>query len=413
MRVVALCDVNAMFASCAVAEDASLRGRPVIVSGDPSDRRSIVLTASYEARAYGVQTAMPLRGALRLCPSAVLVAPDHDLYRRYSRRLFEVLQEFTPVVAPVSIDEAYLDLTGCPGLREGPRALALRIRARVLEETQLTVSLGVADGRWPAKMAANLAKRDPAGVVCLGPKDLEQRIWPLPVRTFHGVGPKTAERLEGLSIHTIGDLAQADDARLRALGGQGKAMRLLARGIDPSPVTDNAPVKSISHELTFANDIARPDDLRPVLLGLCDQVAYRLSRGGHAAQTVTLRVRNRDFLDFSRQLTLPEPRHRTDALHGAVLRLLGRMPKEAFPARLVGVAAGAISDLRQSTRSLFPDEAEMRRERLADTVHMLKEKFGEDAVLPLGTVKSPVRQSYDRRRHGSSFGRHNAPKDKS
>lgn len=409
MRVVALCDVNAMFASCAVAEDPSLLGKPVLVAGDPADRRSIVLTASYEARAFGVTTAMPVRAALRLCPQALLVAPDHDLYRRYSQRLFSVLQEFTPVVAPVSIDEAYLDLTGCPGLEDGPEPLAHRIRHTVREKTGLTVSLGISDGRWPAKMAACLAKREPTGVLHLGPGDLHRLIWPLPIRAFHGVGPRTAERLEALSIRTIGALAGADDTRLRTLGRQGRALRLLAQGVDPSPVAEESAVKSISHELTFAHDLERPDDIRPVLLGLCDQVAHRLRREGYEAVSVTLRVRNREFVDFSRQLTLAAPAQRTDLLHRATQTLLGRFPAAAFPARLVGVAAGRLAPAASTSQTLFPDADDLRRERLADAVVMLKEKFGEDAVLPLGTVRSAAHPSYDRRRHGSSFGRHRAP----
>lgn len=411
MRLIGLCDVNAMFASCAIAEDPSLAGRPVIVAGGPGDRRSIVLTASYEARAFGVETAMPVGAALRLCPQATLVPPDHDLYRRYSQRLFTVLMEFTPVVAPVSIDEAYIDLTGCPGLEEGPEALGRRIRARVRAQTSLTVSLGLSDGRWAAKMAANLAKREPSGVLHLGPEDLRTRVWPLPIGAFHGVGPRTAVICEGIGIRTIGDLALAPDAQIRPLGRQGRELRRLAQGIDHSPVAQEAAAKSISHELTFPSDLATARDVEPVLLGLADQVAHRLRGEGYAARSVTLRVRSHLFQDFSRQLTRQEPMGRLDELHAAARRLLPKLPQGAFPARLVGLSATNLEPRALTGGTLFPDAAEERRERLAQTVQTLKERFGEDAVLPLGTVRSAVRPSYDRRRHGSSFGRHRAPDD--
>ncbi|MDA8344508.1 MAG: DNA polymerase IV [Thermaerobacter sp.] len=401
MALIGLCDVNAMFASCAALEDPSLQGQPVLVAGDPKDRRSIVLTASYEARAFGVRTAMPVGMALRLCPTARIVPPDHALYRRYSHLLFETLQEFTPVVAPVSIDEAFMDLTGCPGLAEGPLAFGAAIRARVLEAVGLTVAVGLAPGRWLAKMAADLAKRRTEGVLILGPGDLRQEIWPLPVEAFYGVGPKTAERLRALGIRTIGQIAQSE--ALAALGRQGEELRRLALGDDPSPVEADGPTKSISHELTFSRDVHRPDELRGVLLGLSDQVAYRLRRAGLYAGSVTLRLKNSRFQSFTRQAALPAPSQHSDALFTLALDLMTRMPHAAFPARLAGVAAGGLGEAAAQAPPLFPDPEAERRERLADTVTALRARYGEGAVLPLETLGSAAAESYDKRRHGTSF----------
>ncbi len=403
MAVIALCDVNAMFASCAALEDPSLRGKPLLVAGDPGDRRSIVLTASYEARAFGVRTAMPVAMALRLCPGASIVAPDHDLYRRYSRRLFDCLQEFTPIVAPVSIDEAFLDLTGCPGISAGPQALGEQIRARVLSAIGLTVCVGLAPGRWLAKMAADLAKRREGGVLHLLGEDMPREIWPLPVEAFYGVGPKTAERLHALGIRTIGEIAQSD--AIARLGHHGEELRRLAQGEDPSRVEAEGAAKSVSHELTFGSDIARPEELRGVLLSLCDQVAYRLRRSGLRAGSVTLRLRSSRFQTFTRQAPLPAPAQRADALFARALELLPRMPKAAFPARLAGIAAGALSEASADAPSLFPDPETERRERLADAVTALRARYGEAAVLPAETLGSAAEESYDRRRHGTSFGK--------
>ncbi len=386
----ALVDVNAMFASCAAAEDPSLRGLPLVVAGDPSDRRSIVLTASYEARAYGVRTAMPVREALRLCPGARIVAPDRRLYERYSHRLFEVLAEFTPVVRPVSIDEGYLDLSGCPGLADGALPLAARIRARVRERTGLVVSIGLAEGPWLAKMAADLAKKRSEGILLLGPRDVEEIVWPLPVDAFHGIGPKTAARLRGIGIRTIGQIAQADPRLLEGFGVYGERMRRLARGEDRGALAEESPQVSISHEETFARDIANPVDLHPALVAICDRVAERLRREGFVARGLGLRLRNAAFRDFSRQGPLPAPSARAEDLRREAEALLARMPAGAFPCRLLGVAAHALEAADAAPPELFPDDDAERRDKLWTAVTAVRRRYGPDALRPLGAA--PRRQ---------------------
>lgn len=402
--LIALVDVNAMFASCHQAEDSALRGLPLLVAGDPEDRRSIVLTASYEARAFGVRTAMPVRMAQRLCPGARIVAPDHALYRRYSRRLFALLEDFTPVVRPVSIDEAFLDLTGCPGLAQGATALGRAIRRRALEGAGLNVSVGLAPGPWLAKMAADLAKRQADGVLELSKEDLHRAIWPLPVEAFHGVGEKTARRMRALGIVRIGDLARAGDDLLKPLGRHGAQLQRLARGEEPGVLEDEELARSVSQELTFARDVDRPESLDPVLLSLADRVAHRLRQDRLQARGVTLKLRNRSFRNFTRQSPLPVPSSRTDALHRTALQLLSRMPDTAFPARLCGIAAIRLCPVSDVVPELFPDDAGRRRDTLLQTVTGLRQRFGEGVVLPAATLEGQASESRDRRLHGSSFG---------
>ena len=388
----ALVDVNAMFASCAAAEDPSLKGLPLVVAGDPSDRRSIVLTASYEARAYGVRTAMPVREALRLCPRVRVVAPDRALYERYSRRLFEVLGDFTPLVRPVSIDEAYLDLTGCPGLAAGPLQLAAEIRCTVEERTGLLVSIGLAEGPWLAKMAADLAKKRPEGVLLLLRQDVREVLWPLSVDAFHGVGPKTAAKLRDLGIRTIADIAQADPKVLAGFGVQGGRMRRLALGDDHGSLPESGEPVSLSHEETFARDIPGPAELQPFLVAICDRVAERLRREGYVAGGLGLRLRNAAFRDFSRQGRLPAPSARAEDLRKEAEALLARMPGGAFPCRLVGVAAHALESVQAAPPELFPDDDAQRRDQLWQAVTAVRRRFGPDAVRPLGAEVSLPRR---------------------
>ncbi len=380
----ALVDVNAMFASCAAAEDPSLRGLALVVAGDPSDRRSIVLTASYEARAWGVRTAMPVREALRLCPQVRIVPPDRQLYERYSRRLFEVLHDFTPVVRPVSIDEGYLDLTGCPGLAKGPLPLAAQIRRTVQERTGLLVSIGLAEGPWLAKMAADLAKKRSEGILLLRPEDVPDIVWPLAVEAFHGIGPKTAAKLRGLGIGTIGDIARAEPKVLEAFGVHGRRMRQLAMGEDRGGLPEETGPVSISHEETFAQDIQDRRQLHPILVAICDRVGERLRREGYVAKGLGLRLRNREFRDFSRQGPLRAPSARAEDLRQEAEALLARMPAAAFPCRLLGVTAHSLERAAAAAPELFPDGDAERRDRLWHAVTAVRQRFGPDAVKPLG-----------------------------
>lgn len=403
-KTICLVDVNAMFASCAVIADPALAAKPLAVAIDPSDRRSIVLTASYEARDRGVRTAMPLGQALALCPELVVVPPDHALYRRTQQAMGTLLERFTPLVEWVSIDEAFFDLAGCPILAEGAVAACAEIRRATRTELGLPVSIGVSTTRFLAKMASHLAKREPTGVFQLQPAQVPRVLHPLPIEACHGIGPKTAERLRAFSILTIGQLAAVAPHQLTSLIGQvGATFQAELRGEGPSAVKAvSRPAKSISHELTFAQDIAGPDDLRPILLALADQVASRLRRSGLAGSKVALTVRDRTFSSHDRQLTARHPVFLTEDIFRYVLTLLTRFPPSIFPCRLAGVSVAGLAPMAPLPATLFDDPGQAKR-ALAAALDQIRQRYGEDAMLWASTLGSAGQELYDSTRHGSSF----------
>lgn len=409
---ICLIDVNAMFASCAVLADPSLGGTPLVVAIDPDDRRSIVLTASYEARAFGVRTAMPLDRALALCTELKVARPDHQFYRQTQRAMGEVLKRYTPVVEWVSIDEAFLDLRGCPILSQGVEGAAAEMRRAVRADVGLPVSIGISSTRFLAKMASQLAKHAASGVFLLRPEAVPETLYPLPIEEFHGIGPKTASRLAAFSITTIGDLAGTPGRRVVQLIGQlGASFQAELRGEGAALVeTNEAGAKSISHELTFARDIASPLELHPVLLALSDQVASRLRRSGLAGRQVALTIRDRTFVSHGRQVTGEEALFLTEPIFARVLTLLGRMPASAFPCRLAGVAVAGLAPVPPQAVTLFPD-AHQNRRALAGALDQLRQRYGDDAVLWASTLGSPGQELYDTRRHGSSFRTRQLPPD--
>ncbi len=403
-KTICLVDVNAMFASCAAIAEPSLAGQPLAVAIDPSDRRSIVLTASYEARARGVRTAMPLGQALLACPDLAVVPPDHELYRRTQEAMGTLIERFTPLVEWVSIDEAFFDLDGCPILVKGAWAACAEIRGTIGRELGLPVSIGISTTRFLAKMASHLAKKDPSGVFWLHPKDVPQELHPLPIEAFHGIGPKTAERLQAFSILTIGQMAAAPPHQLVSLIGQaGSTFQAELRGEGPSAVRQaTRPAKSISHELTFAQDIASQEGLRPILLALSDQVASRLRRSGLAGRQVSLTVRDRFFSSHDRQLTAKQPVCLTEDIFRQVLSLLARFPESVFPCRLAGVSVSGLAPIEEPPATLFDAPGQARR-ALAETLDQIRGRFGEDSMLWASTLGSAGQELYDATRHGSSF----------
>ena len=321
-RVILHVDMDAFFVSVELRRRPELRGRPVVVGG--TGRRGVVAAASYEARRFGVFSAMPSMRARRLCPGAVFIPGDYDAYAAASAEVFEIFRSYTPYVESISLDEAFLDVTGSvglfgkePGLRPGDHGMAIarRIRAEVAARTQLTCSVGVAPNMFLAKMASVEAKPragpqgiDPGpGVFEVRPGSEIDYLHPLPVRRLWGVGPATYERLVRLGVNTIGELAAVSSVALRGVVGQAAATRLLelASGIDDRRVDSARPVKSVSHEETFAFDLHGRDDLRTELARLADGVASRLRADGIAARTITLKVRDATFNTLTRARTLP------------------------------------------------------------------------------------------------------------
>jgi len=343
--------------------------------------RGVVSAASYEARCYGCGSAMPTATALRLCPHAVVIPVRHGRYREASREVFRVFDEFSPLVEPLSIDEAFLDLTGTDALFGSAEAAARRLKARVREATALTASVGVAPNKFLAKLASDLRKPD--GLVVVTPETVEATLDPLPVGRLWGVGAATLKRFESLGVQTIGDVRRLPLDRLRReFGDLGEHFHRLSQGVDDRPVSPDREAKSISHETTFARDVSDLDHLRTVTLHQVEDVAYRLRRLQRYARTVTLKIRYPDFRTITRSTTLLAPTQLTNALWRAASELLDEWTAERggpTPVRLIGVGAGNLSGEDGRQLSLF-EEADGRQRKLDAALDAIRARFGPDAV---------------------------------
>ncbi len=333
-RVVAHVDMDAFYASIEVRDDSSLRGRPVAVGGD-ADRRGVVSAASYEARAYGVRSALPMKTALRLCPHLVVVPPNFAKYREASRVLHEVLDEFSPRVEPLSLDEAFLDLTGTERALGAPHEVGENLRRRIKEALEITGSVGISTSKFVAKLASD--HRKPDGLTVVPPRDVETFVQSLPLERLWGVGPATLESLQRAGIRTMAALARADERVLAAsLGVHAGALVRLAQGLDDRPVVADLPAKSISHEETFAKDVADEGLLAAVLLELTERVARRARRHRVSGRTVFVKLRTGDFRTCTRRRTLASSTDDAATIFDAAHALF-HDAWEGAPMRLVGV----------------------------------------------------------------------------
>lgn len=368
-------DMDAFFASVAILDDPSLRGKPVIVGA--AEGRGVVSSASYEARRYGVRSAMPVSRALRLCPSAITVMPQFDRYVAVSRHVMRIFEDVTPLVEPLSIDEAFLDVRGARRLLGSPGAIARMLRARVLDETGLTCSIGVAASKHVAKMASTLSKPD--GLLIVAEPDTAVFLAPRSVRALWGVGPKAAESLEARGIHTVADILDAPRTVLdRALGqAMGDRIWHLSRGIDARRIETERVEKSVGHEETFHVDIADPVVLRSELRRLADRVGARLRTHGWEAATISIKVRFADFTTITRAHTLPEPTAVGQRIGDAAHELFDQVDLR-MAVRLVGVRAEKLRRAREPDAALWDDDQEWRR--LESALDDAAARFGKGSV---------------------------------
>ena len=371
-------DMNAFFASVEQSLRPELKGKPVIVCGDP-DGRSVVSAASYEARAFGVRSAMPVAAARRLCPQAFYLPVNGGLYASVSSRVLAILQRYTPDVEQTSIDEALLDVTGC-GAFGSPEQIAVNIKQAIRSELDLTCSVGISFNRLFAKMASDMQKPD--GLVIVNREDLPSKIWPLPAGKMVGVGEKMVERLRDIGILTIGQLARApEDFMVERFGVYGRAMVLAARGEEDTLATWSAhKTKSLSHETTFDHDMDDLTFLRRELLTLAEQVGRRLRKHGMQGKTVSVKYRYPDFGTFTRSVTLDRHVDTTEPIYRASLELLEQNLPRGKALRLLGVSVSGIvesSELRQATLAL--ETRDMRP--VHEALDTLKSKFGDGAVV--------------------------------
>lgn len=343
-------DMDAFFAAVEQNRHPELRGKPVVIggNGDPT-KRGVVSTASYEARRFGIHSAMPLRTAWRLCPDAVFLPVDYREYARISAVIKGILRETSPFMEDVGIDEAFLDITGI----DTPVAeIAREIKERIREATGLTCSIGVAPNKLLAKIASDMDKPD--GLTIIAEGDVETRIWPLPARKLRGVGPKTEERFRGMGVETIRDLAALPLETLAARFGRsyGAYLHQAARGIDDSPLITRWEPKSMSRETTFQQDVGDRQALFATLVELVREVANGLKEEGYRGKSVTVKIRFSDFETHSRVMTLPAATDREEEIRKAAFACLGRfvMKKKV---RLIGVRVGRL-EKRNNVSALSP-----------------------------------------------------------
>lgn len=375
-------DLDAFF--CAVEEqrDPALRGKAFAVGGRP-DQRGVVASCSYAARRFGVRSAMPMSRALRLCPELIVTPSNFKAYHEASARVMEILHNTTPDVEQVSIDEAFLDVTLLPEEAEG---IARRLQAGIRDELELPSSLGVASNKLVAKIANNIGKAGavkdspPFAITVVLPGQEAAFLAPLAVGELWGVGPKTAEQLGKLGIRTIGDMARWPEGDLiRRFGKHGADLARRAHGIDDSPVATEGETKSVSKEITFAQDIRDGHELRRTLLALSDEVGRRLRRDGLRGTTVKIKLRWADFTTLTRQVTLDQPTHHDREIYEVALTLFDRTWPEGRPVRLIGVGVSGFDDPGEQL-GLWGQVKARQDERLESTLDELRDRFGERIV---------------------------------
>jgi DNA polymerase IV len=371
-------DLDAFFASVEELLNPALRGKAVIVGGSP-DRRGVVSSASYAARRRGVRSAMPMAQAIRLCPEGIVVQARHGEYGVHSQRVMDVLNQFTPVVEQISIDEAFLDVTGCEGMWGPVEEIGHMIQRRVLDECHLPVSLGIASSKLVAKIACDLGK--PKGLI-LVPQGAEASfLAPLPIEKLWGVGPVTGGKLRSLGIQTIGDLATCSTAHVeRHLGEWGRAMVLAANGLDDSPVHTDHERRSVSQEHTFAEDVADRQHLERTLLRMSESVASRLRHAQEVGQTVRLKLRFPDFTTITRQTRLRQPTDQTQMIYEQALALLSANLPAGRRVRLIGVGMSGLLEHGGYQLNLF-DDHDQRRVRLNQALDGIRERYGRKAIM--------------------------------
>jgi DNA polymerase-4 len=395
--------MDAFFAAVEQREDPALRGKPLLIGHDGP--RGVVATASYEARPFGCHSAQPMAVAKRLCPHAVILPVRMALYKQVSTRMFTILDEFSPIVEPLSIDEAFLDLTGSEAALGPAGEVARRLKDRIRAELRITASVGVAPNKFLAKLASDMNKPD--GLTIIGAADVDRILPPMPVTKLWGIGNATARRLANLGIRTVGDLrAKPKKWADELLGSEAERYVRLAHGIDDRPVVPDREAKSISHEHTFGEDVADPATIRNLLLEQVEQVAARLRRHALKARGVSLKIRYGDFQTVNRSTTLPSSTDSTAELWQSARELFDRW--DFRPVRLIGVAAERLlgSD-SPGQMMLFSDPDREKQRKLDAVADQINQRFGKQAIRRGGASEGQDDSSVESKRV-SAF----APNDK-
>ena len=394
MRTIFHIDMDAFFVSVEELFDPSLKGRAVVVGGQANER-GVVSAASYEARKFGVHSAMPLRTAARLCPLAVFVDGHPDRYREYSQKIYQVLNDFSPLVEMASIDEAYVDMTGTERLHGPPLAAAHRLHARIKNQTELNCSIGIGTSRLIAKVSSAQAK--PNGVLWILAGQEAKFLAPLDVRAIPGVGRVTEQSLQALGIRKVGDLADQEESFLAERYGQwglalaGKAQGKDAGGWFDKGVGEDTGAKSMSHEHTFPADTSNPEQLESTLLRLCEMVGRRLREAGVYARTIQLKLRYQDFTTITRARSLSAATQLDNEIFEQARQLLKKNWRAGRPVRLLGVQASSLERSRPQIELLDRDRQQRWHQALS-AADRLRDRYGESSVSFARAMKGRFRE---------------------
>jgi DNA polymerase-4 len=371
----------------------SLVGKPAAVAGDPRKRTGIILAANYEARAFGVKTAMVLHEAIKLCPKLTMVPPDHHFYGQKSEKVMDLLSNYTPTIEQNSIDEAWLDMTGSEGLFGKPFDAAKRIMDEIKNRLGLWCSIGIAENKFLSKMAAEMKK--PLGITELWEKDIPIKLWPLPVKEMYGVGSKTAEKLDRMGIKTIGDLAKSKESLIvKTFGKGGNEIYQHANGIDNSPVLArlDGDIKSIGREKTLPEDITDIEKAKIVLMELADDIGMTARKQGKESRTVHITLKYSDFRSITRQITIPATSI-TKEIYQAGCSLLEQNWNKSLPVRLIGISiSGFHEDSSSDQMSLFdPMQGNIQADKnkqIDKAMDKIRNKYGSEKITIATLVKT-------------------------
>lgn len=379
-------DMDAFFASIEQRDNPQYKEKPVIVGAPPKDGkgRGVVSTCSYEARKFGIQSAMPISIAYRKCPEAIFLPVDIEKYSRVSQEVFNILTEFTPFIEKVSIDEAFLDVSETYKLFGAPRDMCVAIKNRIKKETGLTASVGLAPTKMAAKIASGLEKPD--GLLEIEQENLLDFLWPLDADVLWGVGKKTKAALNSMGIQTIGDMAKRNKEELiSAFGKNGVWFWEMAQGIDESKVRTEREMKSISNETTFEKDTRNKELIIGELSNLCEQVSARLREENFKCRTITLKIRLEGFQTHTRSITMEEPTNFSEVLIKRIRKLFEAFEINDRKVRLVGVRASNLSAADEKT--LFVDKEDIKKEEIHKAVDRIRKKFGGESIFRASSKK--------------------------
>lgn len=379
-RVIAHIDMDAFFAAVEQRDNPSLKGKPVVIGADPKGGkgRGVVSTCSYEARPFGIHSAMPISHAYKRCPQAVFLRGNHQKYSDVSRQIRAILEDFTPDIQPISIDEAFLDITGCRNLFPSPLDMGRAIKERIKSELDLNSSIGIAPVKFVAKIASDFSKPD--GLLVIKRSEVIRFLDPLPIERLWGVGKKTQSALNKMGIRIIGDIARFSlEDLLRHFGEHGAHLFNLANGIDPRPVEVSREVKSVSHEHTFGEDESDPDTVRATLLRLSEKVSRRLRKHELKGRTVSIKIRTKGFHTFTRAQTLSGRVDLIDDIYSCAKKLFEEFYQTGQLIRLIGVRVSNFEDAFVRD-SLFEDDEQVMRTKVQDAMDLIKDKFGEKSI---------------------------------